>query len=175
MYLCLWTISIQRYSVRPCHSSNSTTPSSTPDTATLERLLAVAAIVAPIAVSAVQALPQPELWIACHLYLINQRGVPRLHALRPASSARVVLAWAGNLPDIPNCIIQRCSRCREEGHNVLNCRALPEGMQLFGIPRNVAALRRVRGRQRRRLRHRRLYSYFFSLYTRTSNLSHSPY
>jgi hypothetical protein len=28
----------------------------------------------------------------------------------------------------PNHRIQRCSRCREEGHNVLNCRALPEGM-----------------------------------------------
>ena len=33
-------------------------------------------------------------------------------------------AHAGALPDIPN----RIQRCREEGHNVLNCRALPEGI-----------------------------------------------
>jgi hypothetical protein len=33
-------------------------------------------------------------------------------------------AHAGALPDIPN----RIQRCREEDHNVLNCRALPEGM-----------------------------------------------
>ena len=50
---------------------------------------------------------------------------------RPQTTARITAreqrarraAHAGALPDIPN----RIQRCREEGHNVLNC-ALPEGM-----------------------------------------------
>ena len=55
------------------------------------------------------------------------RGRPQT-ARMSAGKQRARTAHAlGALPDVPD-RVQRCSRCRQEGHNIRNCRALPEGL-----------------------------------------------
>ena len=81
-------------------------------------------VMPPIDVSALQVPPQPKLW-ECQPPLLK---IPKqtAHITGEEQHARRA-AHAGALPDILN-HIQRYSQCREEGHYVLNCRALPEGM-----------------------------------------------
>ena len=80
-----------------------------------------------VGVGALQVPPQPELW-ECRPPLFKKlKGRPQPARITAGEQRARRAAYAGALPDITN-RIQRCSRCREEGHNVLNCRALPEGM-----------------------------------------------
>jgi len=55
------------------------------------------------------------------------RGRPQTKCLTAGEMRARTTAWRGALQDVPN-RIQHCSRCKQEGHNVARCRALPEGM-----------------------------------------------
>jgi len=55
------------------------------------------------------------------------RGRPQTKCLTAGEMRARTAAWRGSLQNVPN-RIQHCSRCKQEGHNVARCWALPEGM-----------------------------------------------
>ena len=76
----------------------------------------------PVDVGTIQVPPQPEQW-ECHLYLKNRRGARRLPALQLGSSEHAGLLTLGHDQTSP--AVYSAAAGAEEGHNVLNCRALP--------------------------------------------------
>jgi hypothetical protein len=56
------------------------------------------------------------------------RGRPQTKRLTAGEMRGRTAAWRGALQDVPD-RIQKCSRCRQEGHNVARCRASPEVMR----------------------------------------------
>jgi hypothetical protein len=98
--------------------------------------LTVAAMVAtysqslpPIDVGALQAPPgDPALWECRPPLFKKAKGRPQTARLTAGEQRGRRAAWRGALPEVPDRVPQRCSRCRQEGHNILNCRALPDGL-----------------------------------------------
>ena len=84
-------------------------------------------VMPPVDVGGLQVPLRPELWECRPPLFKKPKGCPLTARIAAKEQRARRAARAGALPDIPN-HIQRCSRCREEGHNVLKCRALPEGM-----------------------------------------------
>ena len=64
----------------------------------------------------------------CHAPLFKKaRGRPQTARLTAGEQRARLAAYNGMLENIPD-RVQRCSRCREEGHNVTRCPALPAGL-----------------------------------------------
>ena len=63
----------------------------------------------------------------CHAPLFKKaRGRPQTARLAAGEQRARLAAYNGALENIPD-HVQRCSHCREEGHNVTRCPALPAG------------------------------------------------
>ena len=64
----------------------------------------------------------------CHAPLFKKaRGRPQTARLTAGEQRARLAAYNGALENIPD-RVQRCSRCREEGHNVTRCPILPAGL-----------------------------------------------
>ena len=64
----------------------------------------------------------------CHAPLFKKaRGRPQTARLTAREQRTRLAAYNGALENIPD-RVQRCSRCREEGHNVTRCPTLPAGL-----------------------------------------------
>jgi len=71
---------------------------------------------------------QPMDNFPCHPPLFKKnRERPQTNRLTAGEVRASTAAWNGALQNVPD-RVQRCSRCRQEGHNVARCRALPEDM-----------------------------------------------
>ena len=55
------------------------------------------------------------------------RGRPQTARLTAGEQRGRAAAWNGALQNIPD-RVQHCSRCGQEGHNVLHCPAIPAGL-----------------------------------------------
>ena len=64
----------------------------------------------------------------CHAPLFKKaRGRPQTARLTAGEQRARLAAYNGVLENIPD-LVQHCSRCREEGHNITRCPALPAGL-----------------------------------------------
>ena len=74
------------------------------------------------------AILEPDENEPCHAPLFKKaRGRPQTARLAAGEQRARLAAYNGMLENIPD-RAQRCSRCREEGHNVTRCPALPAGL-----------------------------------------------
>ena len=79
----------------------------------------------PIDVGALQAPPgDPALWECRPPLFKKAKGRPQTARLTAEEQRGRRAAWRGAMLRSPI----GCRRCRQEGHNILNCRALPDGL-----------------------------------------------